>query len=275
MTKDTPGTSIDVSTHGSAPETIPGVERTAAPAVVDPMTALLGMADRLDADAMERMVALVHREQDRRAEAAITEAIAEFQATCPPIPHSKSARIATSKGGSFSYTYAELPTIAETIRAPLAACGLSYTWDHDVADDLSVAVTCTLRHVDGGVRTSTFRSPMDDRDNRATSTAQKVKGLVTFGQRVSLIGVLGITTADSDTDGRRAPTRAPADDGTITKAQVAELQKLVDITGNAARDQLLDWAGVDTLGAIPRAKYDDIHAALTRRANAAKETTDA
>lgn len=227
-----------------------------------PVAMLFQMAQSpdLDVEKLERLMALAERDREQRAEQAMIDALASLQSSVGPIQHNKEAEIATNGGGKFKYTYAELPAIADQIREPLRANGLSYSWDTDVTPidgQLWVEVICTTRHIMGAVRTSSFKSPVDGRENRSTSTAQKVKALVTFGCRVSLLQALGLTTADSDTDGRGAGHEP---EPTIAKEQAAELVEMIEAVGGEKYLQTVcRWAGVSSLFDLPKSKYEEAY----------------
>jgi hypothetical protein len=246
-----------------------GREEMAPAAPADPVAQLFAMAESLDPDALERMVALAERVQDRQAAMAIQDAHADFQAECPPIRHNEKASIKTNTGGSYSYTYATLDTIATTVRPLLNRHGLSYTWDSEVNDN-RVTCTCYLRHVSGGERTATFTAEMDTAAKM--SGPQKAAAALTYAKRQSLIQVLGVTTADSDTDAALAHAPEPS---TITEKQVERVQEMMEKAGPAATDRVLKWAKVARVEDIPAEKYGDAVVALHRAMDTAEESSDA
>lgn len=239
-------------------------ESTALAMPEDPVSRLFAMADSLTPDALERMVALAERVQDRQAAIAIQDAHSEFQAACPPIRHNERAQVKMDGGGSYSYTYASLDAIASTVRPYLNEHGLSYTWDSQVNGDV-VTATCYLRHVNGGERTATFSAPMDTRAKM--SGPQRAAAALTYAKRQSLIQVLGITTADSDTDAALPQTT----DDPITPKQVERVQEMAEKAGDEVTASVLKWAKVDRIEDIPASKYGDVVVALHR----ALEQTDA
>lgn len=154
-----------------------------APAMVEALTKLVDLHERMEA---------------KRAEMSFNLALAAFQAECPSIPKSSTAKVTTSGGAGFSYNYAEIDQIAETTRPLLSKHGLAYSWDMTQTGE-SITCVCTLRHVDGHRVESTFACPTDSR--AAMSGAQKSGAALTYAKRQSLIAVLGLTTCDPDTDG--------------------------------------------------------------------------
>src|SRR5690606_26019598 len=107
----------------------------------------------VDVETIERLVALQERNAERQARMAFVRAMAAFQAEVGPIvkTHEISGR---SK-------WAPLSAIANHVREPLARHGLSYSWDSKVDGEM-LAVTCTVRHVDGHEQTGRFECKVSD-----------------------------------------------------------------------------------------------------------------
>ena len=207
---------------------------------------------------LERLVALQERVSDRAAESAMVNAIAEFQAECPSIRKSKKATIRTRSGISYSYTYASLDDIAQTIRPLLHKHGLSYTWDSTVEGGV-MTVTCILRHVEGHSVTATFTAPTDTKADM--SGAQRHGAALTYARRQSLVQVLGLTSADDDND---APGAPDVDTEVISAEQVADIESLIQEV-KASKHKFLEWLSVESLGAIPTARHEEAVAALERK----------
>src|SRR5688572_25647998 len=84
---------------------------------MDPdMARLMELALKGDkVDALEKLVALSERVQDRNAAREFGDAKARFQESCPPIKKTSKAKITSRKtGSSYEYDYAELDEIAQT-----------------------------------------------------------------------------------------------------------------------------------------------------------------
>jgi hypothetical protein len=150
-------------------------------------------------EALEKLVALKERVDDRAAAMEFNAALAAFQAECPPIAKKSIAKIATKAGGEYAYRYAELDQIKRITQPILSKNGLSTTWDSEEAGG-KITCTCTLRHVGGHAQTAKFVCPTDT--TSAMSSQQKNAAALTYARRQSLIQVLGLTTCDPDTDGK-------------------------------------------------------------------------
>lgn len=184
---------------------------------------------------MERLFALKERFDAKQAKAAFDEALSKFQSMIPPIKKNK-------KGYDGNYTYAELDKIVEVIKTPLFECGFSYKYKFRVIENVSlendrngtinqiieatqelkfekekisklekllrkillnkqVEVTCILTHKQGHSEETTMLGPLDDSGFK--NDIQSLGSSATYLERYTLIGSLGLVTADTDNDGRK------------------------------------------------------------------------
>lgn len=204
-------------------------------------------------DTIERLVALKERMDERSAAAEFNQALAAFQAECPAIRKTSTAKVTTKSGGAYEYRYAELDEIARTTRPLLQKHGLSYSWDSELAGD-KIVCTCTLRHIAGHSQTAKFVCPTDTAS--AMSSQQKHAAALTYSRRQSLIQVLGLTTTDPDTDG--------ASDERITEQQAYAIEDLIRESG-ADRARFLSYMGVASVGEIAARDYQKATTALRRK----------
>lgn len=218
---------------------------------------------QMSVDVVERLVALEERITERNARMAMLEALAAFQSECPVIQHNSQAKIATKAGGSYGYRYASLDHIAATIRPLLRKHGLAYSWDTTL-DGSAIVTTCTLTHVDGHQMQSSFTAPTETRAQM--SGAQSAASANTYAKRQSLVSVLGLTTADEDTDGA-VPQQAKAA-GPISKADIAKIQAKMTEVG-ADPERFLAFLGVDSLELLPASRVREALAALEQKGRAA------
>jgi hypothetical protein len=205
---------------------------------------------RGDVDVAERVIALLERGAERDARAAYFSALAAFQEACPPINKSANAKIATKSGAQFGYSYAPLEEIARTIRKPLADNGLSYRWTADLSGNgKALLVTCIVRHVAGHEESSTFPVPIDE--GARMSAAQANGAALTYGKRQSLTSVLGLTTADEDTD---AVEREQPSAEKVSPEQMRTLEKLLQET-DTDTENFLRFYKVDAIAALPQSRF--------------------
>lgn len=206
----------------------------------------LAVEKNLDVEKFERLVALRERVEDRAAAQEFAVAMARFQRDCPPIIKEKTGNVATQGGVAFSYKYASLPRIAKTIAPHLAANGLSYSWDTRT-DGANLTVVCTVRHVNGHSVKSECTLPTETR--AGMSAQQKIGSARTFGERLSLIQALGITTADPDTDGAD-----PQQFEHITDQQASDILALAEEVG-VKIERVLKAAKAEKVAGILAAQY--------------------
>lgn len=156
---------------------------------------LLAMAiqNGADVEKLEKLMLLQERWNAQQAKTAYYGALAEFQAVCPILRRTK--EVAYNKT---AYKYAPLSEIVDTIRGPLKASGLSYRWE--IEDKDSIVVTCIITHVQGHSERTSMSAEPDD--SGAKNLIQQRGSSVSYLQRYTLIGGLGITSADTDDDGK-------------------------------------------------------------------------
>lgn len=217
----------------------------------------LAIEKGVDVEVLERLVALQERVTERDARARYFEALGAFQEECPAIHKSKTADIATNSGGSYKYSFAPLDQIARTIRPFLKKHGLSYSWTTEAGANAGILeVICVLRHIDGHAESARFPVPTETK--AAMSGAQKVGAALTYGQRQSLVSVLGLTTTSDDVDGAEADD---ADGELVTPAQIDALSKRIDEVG-ADFHRFLTFMRVGALKEIPQRDFQKAMRAL-------------
>ena len=149
-------------------------------------------------DQLEKLMALHERWEAEQARKAFHTARARFQSLCPEI-----TKDSTGGGSSFKYRYASLPGIIRTVKQPLAECGLTFHWEFDdKGKEHLIEVTCILSHCDGHSERNSMSAAPDD--SGAKNEIQQRGSAATYLQRYTLIGVLGIATANEDDDGKSA-----------------------------------------------------------------------
>ena len=222
------------------------------------LLAVLERGKEIDVEVIERIVALKERTDDRAASRSMFEALASFQKSVPSIPKTKRVEYASRGGRPVSYAYAPLEEIATAIRAPLFENGLGYTWDSDLTESGAMVCTCTLRHIDGAKLTATFTAPIDT--EAKMSGPQRAAAALTYARRQSLVQVLGLTTADDDTD---------AEEGGLTGETIDHDQRttlgLYVAESGADLKKFLDVLGVSSLDEIDAGRYEEALDLLKRK----------
>ena len=197
-------------------------------------------------EALERLVSLHERAQERQAARAFHEAMRQFASEVDPIPKLQRVGKPNRDGSTFGYSYAALEDIARVIKEPLQRAGLAYTWD-SVVNEGQMTVTCTVRHIEGHSESARFTCPTTA--SGAMSDQQKNGAALTYARRQSLVQALGLTMCEEDTD-----AADPEAFEHITEEQVATLEDWIDKV-EANRKGFLDWLKVDSLADLPKSRY--------------------
>ena len=225
---------------------------------LSPMALMQQAIDRgIDPQALVTLSELAKEWEDRRSEREFSDLFRQFQEECPDIVKRRQVNVATKNGSSYSYSFAPLEDIDRIVKPILQRLGFSYSWDSKETDGRMV-VSCSLRHRNGHRETSTFIAPMAS-GTPTMSEIQKHASSMSYAKRQSLIAVLGITTADTDTDA--------TDPSTVTKEEAAELLDLAESVG-ADREKFLKWIGAESFETILAAQYTTAVNALKRKGQA-------
>lgn len=239
---------------------VPGQLATASatPSILDILNTAVqnGMAP----ESLEKLVALHERMEANAARKAFVQAMAAFQASCPPVPRrtENNQFFVTRNGVRKPRTYASLEDIKLTVRQPLAQNGLSYGWSDATLNGGQMTVSCVVSHVDGHSQSSSSTVPTAS--SAGCSEVQKMGIAQTYAMRYSLILALGLTSCDEDADGN---DEVPVD--TITEHQAANLEAALDGIPNANKAAFLKWLQVDSFAKIPASMYAQALAAIERK----------
>jgi hypothetical protein len=212
----------------------------------DPSQLLSQAIDKgLGIETLERLMALQERWQANAAKAEFFDALARFQSLVPDILKKKKA---------YEAMYAPLGDIDRVIKDPMRECGLSKRWEQQQDDGGKLTMTCIITHLAGHSERTSI-GPVDPgtlEKTKAMNTIQQRGAVITYLQRYTLIGALGLTTADADID-----ARIPLDESTIeviTDAQVADLAALIEEV-KADKAKFLKWAQIDKLEEMRTSEY--------------------
>lgn len=164
----------------------------------------LAVKQDLDVEKLGKLMELQERWQAHEARRAFFDAMCRFQSILPIMSKNQAVDFTTDKGRTY-YTYANLAEIVQTIKKPLADCGLSYRFEiAQIEDELEVASIIT--HRDGHSERTVMSAPLDTSGRK--NSVQARGSTTTYLERYTIMGALGIATGDTDDDGRQAQ---PAD----------------------------------------------------------------
>lgn len=153
----------------------------------------------LDIGKLEKLMELQRQWETRQAQKSFFAAFTDFQMNCPDIRKTKQVGFETKTGGSTSYSYAPLADICRQINKVLKDNNLSYRWEIQ-DDEKTIKVTCIISHIDGHSERTTMQASPDTSGSK--NGIQARGSAIEYLKRYTLIGALGISTADSDIDGR-------------------------------------------------------------------------
>lgn len=211
--------------------------------------------DSVNVDKMAALVELKIRMDAVEAQKSFNQAMARFRADCPYILKSHTARILSKDGvEKFSYGYATLEDIAKAIDPVLARHGLSYRWGDAIIEQQYIRISCIVTHEAGHTESSSV--PMPYASPTGVSDQQKWCSATTYARRQSLVGALGLTMCEVDTDGND-----PGSDEKISEAQARDVQDLLD-TKEVNITRFLAWAKAKTVVDIPASTYSQAVAYL-------------
>lgn len=157
---------------------------------------LLALAINKDLD-IDKLAKLMDMQREYNADLARKDffhALTLFQANCPEIRKGK-----TVSFGETNYNYAPLADITRQIKEACQKHELTYRWEiHD--DKEVIAVTCIITHANGHSEKTTMTG---NPDTSGKKNAIQARGSsIEYMKRYTLIGALGISTADTDIDAR-------------------------------------------------------------------------
>lgn len=184
---------------------------------ITPMSLIeMALTNGADIDKLEKLMAMQEKWQAQQAKRSFLEAMSNFQAEVGEIK--KGQKVIFGQGKA-SYKYANLGTIDSQIKKPLQKYGLTKRWEMKDEGN-KIIMSCIISHKDGHSERTNMESGLDDSGGK--NLIQSKGSAITYLQRYSLIAALGLTTADSDDDGKAA-----AKDGEIVMISEEEYSKVM------------------------------------------------
>jgi hypothetical protein len=171
----------------------------------------------------------------------------------------------------FRSTYADLASVWDAIRKPLAANGLSVE-QHPSADGAKVTVLTILGHSSGQSRSSsltiTAMRQIQGGGWEECANPQAIGSAIHYARRYALSAIVGVTAEDDDGNAATgapisavwAPNSKPANASVITEPQRSRLYALFGDSGKTEGEvqEILKRNGFARSQDITREKYDAI-----------------
>ena len=150
----------------------------------------------LDIEKLEKLMLMKERWDAAQAKKAFFNALTNFQEQCPEIRKSKTVDFGQ---GKTHFNFAPLGDIDRQIKKILKENGLSKNWKIKEVEK-KIKVICIISHIDGHSEETEMEA---EADTSGSKNAIQAKGsAISYMQRYTLIGALGLTTVDQDIDGR-------------------------------------------------------------------------
>lgn len=209
-------------------------------------------------------------EAERQARVAARDSLAgallAFQAEMPKVHRGKTARIPTSSGGSYSYTYADLADVWAAVAPLLTRFGLIFTCLPTRVESGGYELVGRLWHAASGEMTQ-GSMPILGR------TAQEMGSSLTYNRRYLLGCLLGVITDDDD-DGQAGNAAPPTSVDRSREAQevwqTAQETATVDgVTHHWYRAR--DLGLLDVMIQHPNGESETLRAALDRYGHALRQ----
>ncbi len=178
----------------------------------------------LGVEELSKLMDLQERWEKNKARKSFFEAFTKFQ--------SKSPELRKIKDGH-NYKYTPLSEITRQIAGPLKEAGLSYRWEIQDSEK-ELKVTFLVSHIDGHTESTTMSSAPDPSGSK--NAIQARGSAISYLQRYTIIGGLGLSTADIDTDGK-----APDDMDKLHKDYMDIYNQVIQIDSSLSKYHPDNW----------------------------------
>lgn len=202
--------------------------------------------------AVEAIVKLYERMQDRDSEREFAKAFVALQADLPNVQATKPV---PNRDGTVRYKFAPFEDLMAQVGPMLQKHGFTVSFSSGFREGRIIS-TCTLQHVEGHKRSNEFAVRIGAGPPGATES-QADGSAATYAKRFALTECLNIVVAHMDNDAR-------LEGGSITKEQAFELERRVAET-NSDKGAFLAFAGSSSFADIPSGKYDILDEQLSRK----------
>ena len=215
-----------------------------------PLAILERAVDRgLDADQLDKLMAMQERWERNQAEKAYNEAMHLCQQQMPSVVKSSTNKQTNSN-------YADLEAVQKAARPVYSAHGFSLCYgEADCPAPNYKRTTCDVRHVGGHCVRHHLDLPVDGigPKGNAIGGMNAVQGCISttsYGQRRLLCMIFNITLAGEDDDGQGAFER-------VTEKELVTLEEWVSMLEPTAwkLPPFLRWLGVESLGQLKRSDF--------------------
>jgi len=170
------------------------IHETQVPATTPDQLLALAVDKDLDIDKLAKLMELQKDYNAGLARKEFFNSLTIFQANVPEIRKTKHVSF-----GETNYHYAPLADIVRQIKETCKRCELAYRWEIDDTGE-QIKVTCIVTHSSGHSEKTTMTASPDASGKK--NQIQARGSAIEYMKRYTLIGALGLSTADTDIDGR-------------------------------------------------------------------------
>lgn len=197
----------------------------------------------VDADSLQKLVALQERILDRQAEQEFAVAMRQTQAEILPV-------LKNRKNTQTDSNYATLEALNKAVVPVYTRHGFSLSFGTEDSPTAGyIRIVCDVFHIGGHTRRYHFDLPLDDSGIAGKTNKTKVHAsgsTLSYGRRYLTMLIFNVSTTD-DNDGNRDGT-------TITDGQVADLEALAQEVG-ADVAKFCQWFKVASFADILASNY--------------------
>ena len=222
---------------------------------------MLEAVQQKDVTVLRELLAFQKGLDAMEAEKAFNLAMSGFRNDCPVV-QKKIDGATNTEGDKVLWKYAPLGHIAEAIKSPLSAHGLSYSWDsEDImrAEKPAKKTTCTITHALGHSKFSTFTSAIDP-GTGAMNAIQREQSTVEYGRRQSLKLALGIVVDAEDDDAVSAmdsKKQTAKKNGVISAGEVKRIEQEIGSGDEVLYRKVTKGFKIETLAELKKVDFKD------------------
>lgn len=202
--------------------------------------------------AMEKLVDLYNRTEDRNAEKAFNSAFVALQAEMPKVHATKAV---PNNDGSVRYKFAPYEDIMHQVQPFLLKHGFTVSFSSRF-EGTRIIMACTLRHTAGHKQVNEFAARVGSGPPKANES-QADGAASTYAKRFALCDALNIVVSHIDSDARLEGDH-------ITKEQAEELERRVKMLNRDVKKFLAFAGGAESFETIRAAMYDTCDEMLTK-----------
>ena len=242
----------------------------AVPEIVSPSAQLMGVIsqavsnENFDPAKLEHLLDIQTKWQEREALQAYAQAFARMQPNLPEVKKLATATIKSRDNGpSHSYSYARFSDVITAIKPVLQEHGFGLS--HSVnTESESVKVKATLWHEGGHCESTVIDLPHDKTGSK--NSIQAVGSSIEYGRKYSTWSLLGLATAEDDTDA------GPVDDNSpyISKEQAETLRAEMKKAG-VSETQLCQKIQTDNIECLEKGRFQGAMRFLKKRQQEKKQ----